>query len=317
MLADFDVIMAYSKEENAIVERANKEILRHIAAIMTHPKMKDEWDRTLPFVQRIINSSVHSATGASPAKILYGNAIDLNEAILHPDKVDEPKQFDDYSDYVQDLIVTQKNIIAIAAATQRKKDKKHISEQADVNDLPTYPAGSWVLVQLPKGRMHTIGEHKLDNFHWKGPFKVESCNGDKYEIFDPSSGHFMMTHVTWLKPYLYHNVDPVDVAFKNNNMYVVEKVIKHEGNFAKRDTLRFLIHWKGFGPEEDSWEPWSSFRSNEVVHDYLRTIKKSFLIPARFRTQSDAIPVVQVAPAAKWVRVQRPRRRKSSRWQKQ
>jgi hypothetical protein len=317
MLADFEIIMAYSKEENAIVERANKEVIRHTAAIMIHPKMKENWDRAIPFVQRIINSSVHSATGVSPAKLLYGNAIDLDEAILHPDKVKEPKQFEDYSEYVQDLITTQRDVIEIAAVSQRKKDQKHIhNNNVEVNDTPIYPIGSWVLVKLPKGRMHTIGEHKLDNFHWKGPFKIESYNGDKYEIFDPSSGHFMMTHVTWLKPYLYHNIDPVDVAIKNNNMYIVEKVVKHEGNFNQRTTLSFLIHWKDTNSEEDTWEPWSSFRSNEVVHDYLRSINKSSLIPARFRTKEDDIPKVQTPPAANWKRVKRPRTPKSPRWRR-
>jgi transposase InsO family protein len=48
--------MAYSKEENALVERANKEVMRHLRAII-HELRKESWSDGLPLVRRIMNAS--------------------------------------------------------------------------------------------------------------------------------------------------------------------------------------------------------------------------------------------------------------------
>ncbi len=55
--------MAESKEENSIVERANKEVMRHLRAIILDQKVRNEWSTYLPLVQRRMNASTHSSTG--------------------------------------------------------------------------------------------------------------------------------------------------------------------------------------------------------------------------------------------------------------
>ena len=44
----------------------------------------DKYKDCLPFVQRIINSSVHTSTGVSPAELLFGNRFNLSRGILTP-----------------------------------------------------------------------------------------------------------------------------------------------------------------------------------------------------------------------------------------
>ena len=60
-------ILPYSHEENAVVERANREVNRHLRAIVFDKKVKNEWSLYLPLVQRIMNSSVSASTGVTPA----------------------------------------------------------------------------------------------------------------------------------------------------------------------------------------------------------------------------------------------------------
>ena len=57
---------ANSKQENAIVERANRETMRHLRNIVMDKRAIDEWSREVPLVQRIMNSMVHSSTGVRP-----------------------------------------------------------------------------------------------------------------------------------------------------------------------------------------------------------------------------------------------------------
>ena len=59
-------ILAHSKEENAIVERCNKETMRHINAMIFEVNKRSSWKIHIPLAQRIINSEVHSRLGVSP-----------------------------------------------------------------------------------------------------------------------------------------------------------------------------------------------------------------------------------------------------------
>jgi transposase InsO family protein len=76
--------LAYSKEENAIVERSNKEVLRHIRALVYEIGKHNDWPNFIPFVQRILNSEVSSATGVSPNALRYGDTVDLDRGIYLP-----------------------------------------------------------------------------------------------------------------------------------------------------------------------------------------------------------------------------------------
>ena len=49
--------LAYYKEENAIVERYNKEINRHLRALTYDNSSLTDYKKSLPFVQRILNSN--------------------------------------------------------------------------------------------------------------------------------------------------------------------------------------------------------------------------------------------------------------------
>ena len=64
------------------MERVNKEVNRHLRAFTFDLTNLNAYKLCLPFVQRIINSSAHSSTGASPASLLFGNEINLDRGIL-------------------------------------------------------------------------------------------------------------------------------------------------------------------------------------------------------------------------------------------
>ncbi len=75
---EHEVSLAYSKEQNAIVERANWEVMRHLTAIIFDKRVNDSWSSDfLPLVQRIMNAKVHDTIGVSPAELLFGQAINL------------------------------------------------------------------------------------------------------------------------------------------------------------------------------------------------------------------------------------------------
>ncbi len=82
---DHKLSLEYSKEQNVIVERANKEVMRHLTAIIFDRRISEVWSSEyLPLVQRIMNAKVHDTIGVSPAELVFGKAINLYTGLLLP-----------------------------------------------------------------------------------------------------------------------------------------------------------------------------------------------------------------------------------------
>jgi hypothetical protein len=144
--SEHQLTLVYSSEENAIVERANKEVMRYIWAILLDKRVIGEWSTYLPMVQRIMNASVHSALQMSPAQIIFGNSITLNRGIFReqkPRKVDEEQI--PLSEWAENMQNRQKLILKLAQEAQGATDDFHIV-QASAKRIE-HPINSYVLVK--------------------------------------------------------------------------------------------------------------------------------------------------------------------------
>ena len=54
--------------------------------------------------------------------------------------------------------------------------------------------------------------------------------------------------------------------------YEIDHILGHKGD---GDNRSYLIRWKGYGPEGDTWEPVSNIMTDEVIQDYLSKINPS------------------------------------------
>lgn len=59
-------------------------------------------------------------------------------------------------------------------------------------------------------------------------------------------------------------------AKKNVADYEVERLMDHE---VKRNRICFLVRWKGFGSDQDSWEPESNLNCPEILSAYKKKNK--------------------------------------------
>jgi transposase InsO family protein len=71
--------IAYSSQDNAICERANKEVVRHLQMLTVGQNRTESWSSFLPLVQRFMNSAIHTSTGHSPSQLMFGDAWILDE----------------------------------------------------------------------------------------------------------------------------------------------------------------------------------------------------------------------------------------------
>jgi transposase InsO family protein len=61
---DHELTIAYSKEENGIVERVNQEVIRHLRDMLWDVRIFEHWSfACIPLIMRIINSEVKTSTG--------------------------------------------------------------------------------------------------------------------------------------------------------------------------------------------------------------------------------------------------------------
>ena len=176
----------YSKQENAIVERANREVLRHLRAILYDRRIQSDWSAVLPMVQRIMNSEVHESIGVAPATLLFGNLAMINNGILSvPDNARHTM-----SHFMDKLITMQKDVIETAVNTQLASQREHYERHLAQDVLKFtntqyepmigqvnvhYPIGSSVLVQQANQTIRTGGKSKLD-LPWVGPMTVTKVN---------------------------------------------------------------------------------------------------------------------------------------------
>jgi hypothetical protein len=176
---DHTTILPYSHEENSIVERANKEVMRHLRAIIFDKKVKDRWSSVLPLVQRIMNASTNATIGTSPASIIYGNSIDLDRSLMKDHKV-LPQQ--PLSVYMQDMIDSQTHIIKLAQQSQQLINDQYIARKSIENIEPTaFPIGSYVLEEH-QGTQHSQRPDKTAAAY-KGPFRVvANDNNQRYSL---------------------------------------------------------------------------------------------------------------------------------------
>jgi transposase InsO family protein len=274
--------MPYSKQENAIVERINKEILRHLRAFIFDNRVLESWYECVPMVQRILNSTPHESIGVSPAQLLFGNAVDLDRGLYSPVKLMESTSTSENNlrEWYDKMLSHQTTLLKIARDIQQEKDKVHLASNSPENPT-SYRIGSYVLARYPNTKMGHVAPTKLHT-PWKGPLRVVSSDGARYTVQNLVTLKNEDFHVTDLKEYLYdpQTSSPEQVALSDSQSFIIERVIRHKGNPNKKKTLFFKVKWAH--ELNETWEPWSNLRTNAIVHNYCKENKLKRLISKAF-----------------------------------
>ena len=115
----------------------------------------------------------------------------------------------------------------------------------------------------------------------RGPYKVVNTIGTRYTLLDLITNKYEDVLLHRLHPFHYdqETLDPKDIAMRDREEYVVEKVLEHEGNPDLKSSLKFLVKWKGYDDKHNTWEPWKSVRLVDKLHDYLKEKGMRKLIP--------------------------------------
>jgi hypothetical protein len=286
-----DKTLPYSHEENAQVERVNKEIGRHLRNIVFDKRCRDEWSTCLPLIQRIHNTTKHSSIGCAPCQLMFGNAIVMDKGpILNINNIQ--KESVKLDKWLDNMLHIQKQVTETAVEWLSKRDNKHLEgqpEKSSDDSSALMTVGSYVLVRYPRSDYGSGRPDKLSP-NWKGPYRVVACNGSEYHVQDLVTAKIGVHHKSLLKPYFYdsrHGETPRETAVKNKGLYDVEEIVSHKGKATNKDSLQFFVKWAGYSHEDNTWEPFATLKQNLFLHDYLRRHKMGYLIPKAHATEED------------------------------
>jgi transposase InsO family protein len=290
-------ILPYSHEENAIVERANREVNKHLRAIVFDKKVKKEWALFLPLVQRIMNASVKASTGVTPASIIFGNAVDLDKGLL-PDAAKRANKHVEgrpLNEFLSRLLSAQAHVIALAQETQFLINQEHIRRKTDTgNQVTDYDINDYVIYEYPQSLL--VGDSRPDKLamHYRGPYRIVGINGSRIEIQNLVNTKTTTAHISQLRPFIYdpNYINPVEVAMNAGEEFEIENIVTIRGNRNAsnrylRTGLEILVHWLGYTDQHDTWEPFHEMKLTEKFQQYCWEHHLHYLlIPealARFR----------------------------------
>jgi transposase InsO family protein len=273
--------LAYSSQQNAIVERVNKEINRHIRALTFDTNSVDDYEMTLPIVQRILNAAYSDHTKVSASQLLFGNAINLDRGLFLP-VLERPIQEQPLSTTVSKMLRLQDEVMNTAREVLKLTDDLHMASFPNKKPTEHLP-NSFVLVKYRSGSAPT----RLHTF-WKGPLQVISNTGSEYLLLDLITHKTKPYHITDMKPFRFDPLvtNPIDIARKDYLEFFIEEILNMRGEGKKVSTFSFLVKWLGYDDTYNSWEPWKNVRDTDKIHDYLRANNMEKFIPKKFQTNT-------------------------------
>jgi hypothetical protein len=229
-----------------------------------------------------MNATIHSSVGTSPANLLFGHSVQLDQGITLP--LDTLENDLNISDWSADMLQIQQSLLNIAAATLYGHHIDHTTDQPP--EVTTFATDSYVLVDYPNNSLNLRGAPTKLHTLKKGPFRVISHDGDSYRLLNLAlNTEEPAVHVSRLSPFRYdqNRTIPTNIANRDYQLFNVANILHHQGDTKRKSTLTFLVHWEGYSHNEDSWEPWAELRNNPKLHDYLRTKNLHMLIPKEHR----------------------------------
>ena len=252
---DHRLVTPYHPRANGIAERTVQ------TAISTIKKMLDgvqkDWDLTVPFVQYAMNAKVAAIHKTTPFAVLFGRSpnqfadfSDATETLSSPASVESHVQF------MQDALFP--GIAELVRSSQSAKKSSFDATHAQID----IPIDSYVMVRDVSRR------GKLDP-RFEGPFKVIGKSGHAYTLQDNSGALLPRNYPPSALKLI--SADPIYTS----ESFEVDTILNHR---MTDHGYEYLVRWKRYSKDYDSWEPATGFDDEDTIIKYWKRRRRR---PAR------------------------------------
>ena len=251
---------AFHPQTDGQTERTNQTLETYLRIFTNY--QQDDWFDLLPLAEFTYNNARHESTKMSPFYANYG---------YHPRFLAEPistsvPAADDFGNLlreVHDHLV--ENVKGAQNLMARYYDAKHKPVEFSPGDL----------VWLNASNIFTSRPSKKLNYKRLGPFKVLKRIGlQAYKIDLPFSlKHIHDTfHISLLDPYKAtmppHSLPPpLSPVYINDDeqFFEIETILDSR---RTRNSLEYLIKWKGYPESDNSWEPSTYLKAQSYIKEF-------------------------------------------------
>jgi len=239
---------AYHPETDRQMERTNQELEQYLRMYVNH--RQNNWAKWLATAEFAFNNKVHTATKMSPFQVNYGRKLRMGFDIRKKEWNEKAEEF------VKEMKERHEE-----ARTALVKSQEEMKRQADRSrkEAEKYRVGDKVLIstkdfsaELMKRAMKKLMEKFI------GPYVVKKIvleNAVELELLALLRVH-PVVNVRRLVKYKEQvkgqkKIPPPPVEVAGEKEYEVEEILDRQ---EKRGKMKYLVKWKGYTVEENTWE---------------------------------------------------------------
>ena len=153
----------YHPCSDGLVERFNRTLLAMLAMFVSQEH--DNWDDLLPFMMLAYNTTVHTSTGFTPYRLVFGDECNLPGNLIHRELRPDPPPGDPgtYASWVQQALHESYDEVHAQQQRATHRQKRNYDSKAVAR---AFPIGCWTLRYYPPARKNKLCSP------WIGPYKV-------------------------------------------------------------------------------------------------------------------------------------------------
>ena len=255
---------AFHPQTDGQTERNNSTIEQYLRMFCNYEQ--NDWVRLLPIAEFVYNRTKHASTGKAPFELIY--SADNVPDIWFRDREDaglEGLRNADAEDHARRLREAKEYAYANILKSQKWQKENYDKRRKDLN----FKIGDKVWLNL-KNVSTERPMKKLDR-RSLGPLRVINKIGEMaYQLELPHGLQIHDTfHVSLLRPHIQRrgertpSPEPIRVRGDDSRKeYVVQEIV--DSRIANKQLL-YRVRWKGYTPEEDTWEPSRGLRKAQKL----------------------------------------------------
>jgi len=255
---------AYHPQTDGQSERVNQTLEQYLRCFAAYEQ--NDWSDLLPSAELAYNNSINESIGMSPFYAVTGQNANLEYLGEGPHIVTNPPEAGRIKEHF-DTIYNQLQQHLQKAQKRYKQTADEYRQEASI-----YQINDQVL--LSTRNIRTERPTKKLDYTWIGPFRIKSqINPVVYELdLPPTMKIHNVFHVDLLKRYIPGKI--------TDRQVIIPPPIRREGEASSyeieeiRDVRKkgrgyeYLIKWRYYGEEDNTWEPKRSLADDEMLQQW-------------------------------------------------